>query len=226
MKSPIWIIGAGNMAQEYSRVLVKLNQPFEVIGRSEGSALSFKKKTGYNVKTGGLKSNLQSASPSEAIVLVGVEDLFDVTKDLINSGTKRILLEKPGAINLEDINHLNNLAQEKNIELFIAYNRRFYNSVIQLKKLIKEDRGVISMNFEFTEWTHKIKPSQIPVSVREHWLIANSSHVIDLAFHLCGKPNDWKFWNNGSLDWHPASSRFCGAGKTDKGVMFSYFSDF
>ena len=81
------------------------------------------------------------------------------------------------------------------------------------------------MNFEFTEWTHRIKPLQIPVSVREHWLIANSSHVIDLAFHLSGKPNNWKYWHNGSLDWHSASARFCGSGTTEKGIMFSYFSD-
>ena len=44
MKSTIWLIGAGNMSQEYSRVLTDLNHPFEVIGRSENSAASFKKK--------------------------------------------------------------------------------------------------------------------------------------------------------------------------------------
>ena len=32
--------------------------------------------------------------PDTAIVAVGVDQLFQVSKDLINAGTKRILLEK------------------------------------------------------------------------------------------------------------------------------------
>jgi hypothetical protein len=57
--------------------------------------------------------------------------------------------------------------------------------------------------------------------------MGNSSHVIDLAFHLCGKPKDWKCWHKGKgvIDWHPTSARFCGSGITDRGVMFSYLSD-
>lgn len=224
MKSTIWLIGASTISQEYSRILIKLKQPFEVIGRSESSALSFKKKTGCSVKTGGLKLNLKKTVPNAAIVAVGVQELFEVTKELINSGTKRILLEKPGAINLKEINQLNLLAKKKKTEILIAYNRRFYNSIYKLKDLIKKDGGVSSMNFEFTEWIHKVKPLQRSLSVREHWMIANS-HVIDLAFHLCGKPKNWQCWQDGSFEWHPASARFCGAGITNKGIMFSYLSD-
>ena len=109
--------------------------------------------------------------------------------------------------------------------MFIAYNRRFYHSVEQLKQFIKEDGGILSVKFEFTEWTHSIKPLKKSHSVKEHWLIGNSSHVIDLVFHLCGKPKNWKYRNAGNLDWHPASARFCGSGITDQGIMFSYLSD-
>ena len=227
MSTPsIWIIGASTIAQNYALVLTNLNHRFEVICRSESSALLFEKATGQKVRAGGLKVNLKKdVAPEIAIVAVGIEQLANVTEDLIRAGTKRILLEKPGALNLEEIYSLNSLANEKNVEVLIAYNRRFYHSVQQLQKFIIEDGGVLSINFEFTEWAHKIKPLVKSFGVKERWLIGNSSHVIDLAFHLCGKPMDWKCWHRGSLDWHPTSARFCGSGITDKGVMFSYLSD-
>jgi len=222
----LWLVGASNIAQEYASVLKALKKPFEVIGRGESSAFSFKKATGHTVRIGGLKKNLkQNTAPQIAIVAVGVDQLANVTEDLIRSGTKRILLEKPGALNLKEINLLNRLAIEKKTEIFIGYNRRFYDSVQQMKKYIDDDGGALSINFEFTEWAHTIKILQKNISVKKHWLIGNSSHVIDLAFHLCGKPKDWKCWHLGALDWHPASARFCGSGITDKGVMFSYLSD-
>ena len=224
MTSPIWLIGAGAMAREYAFVLKALKQPFEVIGRSESSARLFKKATGCNVKTSGLQLALKkTAAPVAAIVAVGVEQLAEATKDLICSGTKYILLEKPGALNLEEIHSLNLLANKKKAKVFVAYNRRFYHSVQQTKYFIKKDGGALSMNFEFTEWEHAIKP--LKSAVKECLLIANSSHVIDLAFYLCGKPKEWKCWNAGSLDWHTTSARFCGSGITDQGIMFSYLSD-
>jgi predicted dehydrogenase len=224
MTLPIWLIGAGPMARDYAFVLKALKQPFEVIGRSEISARSFKKATGCNVKTAGLQSVLKkTAAPAAAIVAVGVDQLAKVTKDLMCSGTKYILLEKPGAINLEEIQSLNLLANKKKAKVFVAYNRRFYHSVQQTKDFIKKDGGVLSMNFEFTEWEHAINP--LKSAVKERLIIANSSHVIDLAFYLCGKPKEWKCWHAGSLDWHPTSARFCGSGITDQGIMFSYLSD-
>ena len=133
-------------------------------------------------------------------------------------------MEKPGSTNIKEINKLNNLANRKKVEILIAYNRRFYQSVLKMRKLIKKDGGVSSMNFEFTEWCHKLNPSKRNPKVTEKWLIANS-HVIDLAFHLCGKPKNWNCWQSGNFDWHPASARFCGSGITSKKVLFSYLSD-
>ena len=136
MSAPsIWLIGASTIAQNYALVLTNLNHRFEVICRSESSALLFEKITGQKVRTGGLKVNLKKdVAPEIAIVAVGIEQLANVTEDLIRAGTKRILLEKPGALNLEEIYSLNSLANEKNVEVLIAYNRRFYHSVQQLQK--------------------------------------------------------------------------------------------
>ncbi|MDA7697753.1 hypothetical protein N8796_00920 [Candidatus Pelagibacter sp.] len=214
------------MAQEYAKILIHLKQRFKVITRRESSAISFKKITAMNASSGGLKANLKKYKPPHtAIIAVGIEDLASVARNLINSGTKNILVEKPGGLNLLEINSLSVLAKKRKANVFIAYNRRFYSSVQKLKKLITKDGGLLSSNFEFTEWSHIIKKEKQTIEVKKNWVTGNSSHVIDLAFHLCGRPKYWKSWHDGSLDWHPASARYCGSGVSDQGVLFSYLSD-
>jgi predicted dehydrogenase len=222
----LWLIGAGAMSQDYARVLKGLGVSFEVIGRGADSAATFKKDTGHVVLAGGLKDALASQkAPSQAIVAVGVEELAPTAAELISAGTKRILIEKPGGLDLAQVESLNRVAEENGASCLLAYNRRFYGSVQQARECILEDGGVLSAHFEFTEWSHVIAPLVKGSGVKEHWLLGNSTHVIDLAFHFIGRPLDWKCWHAGSIDWHPVASRFAGAGLTDQNVMFSYFAD-
>lgn len=222
----LWLIGAGLMAQDYAKVLLALDQSFIVVGRSESSALLFEEKIGLAVKRGGLESALQSEQvPGTAIVAVGVEQLASTAIALIKAGTKRILLEKPGALNLAEIDSLDQHASDHGAQVLIAYNRRFYGSVDKVRRYILEDGGVLSAQFEFTEWSHLIAPLKKASGVKEHWVLGNSSHVIDLVFHLIGSPTDWGSWHLGSMEWHPTSARFAGAGITENGILFSYLTD-
>jgi len=222
----LWLIGAGTMAIEYARVLKALGQTFSVIGRGDSSAHFFEKQTGHAVKRYGLTNALVNLkAPDMAIVAVGIEQLSRTTISLIEAGTKRILVEKPGGLDISEIYSLYRVAANSNAHVLIGYNRRFYGSVSQARKYIEEDGGVLSANFEFTEWSHLIEPSLVATEIKKRWVLGNSSHVTDLVFHLIGMPTDWKAWHAGSTPWHAASARFAGAGVTEKGVMFSYLSD-
>jgi predicted dehydrogenase len=222
----LWLIGAGKMAQDYARVLQGLTQNFEVIGRSASSADRFEEVTDVKVRQGGLSAALaDTRAPQQAIVAVGVESLAEVAIELIQAGTRRILIEKPGGLNTMEICSLQQQAVEYKAEVFVAYNRRFYTSTELARKLIDEDGGAISCIFEFTEWSHVIAPLVKDHRVKESWFLANSTHVVDLAFHLCGFPKDWRAWHSGTLDWHPTAARFCGSGVTDQDVLFSYQAD-
>lgn len=221
-----WLIGAGVMAQEYCRVLVSQGVAFEVIGRGFRSAESFESITGKTVQVGGLENVLLANSPPDcAIVAVGVDSLAYTARKLLQAGTKRILLEKPGGVNTLQIQALAEDAIKHNADVLVAYNRRFYAATALAKSLIAEDGGATSCNFEFTEWSNVIAPLSIPAAVKEAWFLANSTHIVDLAFHLCGFPRDWQSWHGGSLDWHPSASRFCGSGITEQNVFFSYHAD-
>jgi len=221
-----WLIGAGAMAQAYARVLLELGHDFEVIGRNATSAGTFRAATGLAVRTGGVYGALEaSAAPERAIIAVGVEQLAGVATALIEAGTRRILMEKPGGLNTTEIRVLQQTAGRRKADVLIAYNRRFYASTTLARELIAKDGGATSCIFEFTEWSHVIAPLTKAPEIKAAWFLANSTHVVDLAFHLCGFPEDWRPWHGGSLEWHPAAARFCGAGITEQGALFSYHAD-
>lgn len=222
----IWLVGAGKMAKDYARVLDALEVTYTVIGRSEPSALAFEKVIGRPVRIGGIENALAlDAAPEEAIVAVSVDQLAITATELIRSGTKRILLEKPAGLNLTEISRLNETADRHGAEVAIGYNRRFYGSVQLAREFIHDDGGALSAQFEFTEWSHVVARSNQRPEVKERWLIANSSHVIDTVFHLIGRPESWNCISSGYLDWHPAAARFSGVGMSEENVMFSYIAD-
>jgi predicted dehydrogenase len=222
----LWLIGAGNMAAEYVKVLQGLEQKFVVIGRGATSAENFEKVTGVKVHQDGLGTVLEaSKAPEQAIVAVGTEVLAKVSTELIQAGTRRILIEKPGGMNTSQIRALKETAAEYEAEVLVAYNRRYYAATELARTLIAEDGGAVSCVFEFTEWSHVIAPLIKAHGLKESLFLGNSTHVVDLAFHLCGFPIDWRSWHSGSIDWHPSAARFCGSGVTEQGVLFSYHAD-
>ena len=226
--SSLWLIGSGPMAQAYAAVLQDQDVAFRVIGRGAASAAAFQQATGAPVVFGGLDVALaESPAPDQAIVAVGVDQLAPVAQRLIAAGCRRILLEKPGALHLSELQVLHAEAQSNGAQVWIAYNRRYFESVQKLRERVKADGGITSAAFEFTEWSHKIRPLHKAPGVKERWLLSNSSHVLDLAFYLIGLPanGQWQAWQGGRLDWHPAGSRFHGAGISELGIPFSYQAD-
>lgn len=220
----ILLVGAGTMAKDYAKVLQAQNQNFIVIGRGTKSADIFFKETGINVETGGLEHFLtkNQLQISQAIIAVGVEQLFSAASLLIKHGIRRILIEKPAGLTLDDIASLHQQAEHQGAEIFVAYNRRFYSSVEKALEIIEEDGGVQSFNFEITEWGHVIAPLSKAEGVKENWFLGNTTHVVDLAFFLGGTPKDFNCYTSGSLDWHTRSSSFAGAGICDNGALFCY----
>lgn len=221
----IWIIGAGPMAQDYIKVLQSFNIDFLCIGRGKDTADICKMKTSHHVFVGGLEKFLFEQNyekPSHVIVATNVESLFENCFLLLKQGIKNILLEKPGALKYSEFLSLNNEAKKTNSNIYIAYNRRFYASVLKAKDLILEDGGVKSFNFDFTEWAHTIENLNKSLLAKNKWFLCNSTHVVDLAFFLGGKPKELISYTQSDLDWHPSASSFCGVGISEKNALFSY----
>jgi predicted dehydrogenase len=227
MLENVWLIGASDMAIAYTAILLDLKYQITVIGRGEVSARRFSEKTGLAVITGGTENFLitNPAMPDAAIIAVSVDQLSSVSEALINYGVKNILVEKPAGLNSLQIKNVHAAAARNKCNVYVAYNRRFYASTLKAQEIIKEDGGVTSFCFEFTEWNHVIEKLDTIPAIKEHWFLANSTHVVDLAFFLGGKPQTISCYSGGRLSWHPAGSVFCGAGISLSGAYFSYHSN-
>lgn len=220
----VLLVGAGNMAIAYSKVLCELGTSFCVVGRGEEGAKKFEDETGIKALCGGIEAFMEKSNEvfSHAIIAVDVMELKSVALSIMNHGIRNILLEKPGGLNSAEVASVKECADRLKCNVYIAYNRRFYASTKRAMEIIDEDGGVSSFHFEFTEWSNKIGNLKYPIELKEQWIYANSSHVIDLAFFLGGEPKDMVSYSRGNLSWHKKGAVFSGAGVADSGALFSY----
>lgn len=219
----VLLVGTGYMAKEYAKVLTALNVPFDVAGRGQQNCDLFREAyPSTNIIAGGLESFPFANNYSHTIVASSVDALYDNTKLLLKKGLRKILLEKPGGKDPGEIKELAEKTSNAEATVLLAYNRRFYSSVRKAKECIEEDGGVLSFNFEFTEWPHTIEGLNVSDDIKQHWFLANSTHVADTAFYLGGKPEKMKSFYTGSLSWHSSAAIFAGSGVSESGALFSY----
>lgn len=220
----ILIVGAGNIAREYCRILIDMGFQPDIVCRSEQKAEAFRKEECVRVFSGGVEIFLNDNQENYdyAIVAVDIESLSDVCCQIIQFGIKKVLVEKPAGMNRREIEKIVTFAEKSNANVYVAYNRRFYAATEKAIQIIKEDGGVKSFNFEFTEWSHVIEPLPYSKRIKENWFLENSTHVVDLAFFLGGEPKEIKCYTSGSLDWHNNAAVYAGAGITNKEALFTY----
>jgi predicted dehydrogenase len=223
----VLLVGAGSIAVDYSKVLSGLGANFQVVGRSEKGVSLFKERSGHEASTGGIQLHRQGKDLEfdYAVVAVNVEELAKTAINLMNRGIKKILLEKPAGLCVSEIKSVADMAANSDSYVVVAYNRRFYSSVLKAQEIIKKDGGVTSFHFDFTEWTHAIHEAISNRKVKENWFLANSTHVVDMAFFLGGKPQEICTFKSGGFGWHPAGKVFSGAGVSESGALFSYRSN-
>lgn len=223
----VLLVGAGLMAREYAKVLENLNVEYTVIGRGKQSAEIFEAQYNKKVLIGGVEKNWDNLAGefTHAIIATQIASLEENALFLLEKGVKSILLEKPGAVTQEGIKKINDEATKQKSQVYIAYNRRFYASVLEAKKRVAVEGGLTSFLFEFTEWSHQLVKLNKTAFELENWFIGNSTHVVDAAFYFGGKPTQMSVFAQSKLDWHPKGSIFVGAGITEKNIPFSYHAN-
>jgi len=222
----ILLIGAGYMALEYAKVLKALNLPFIAICRTKESADKFSAKTSHKAYWGGVEKFLNNTDIKFKIAIVAsnADSLKAATEVLVKYGIKKILVEKPAGINKDEIESLYFSVKDNRVELYVGYNRRFYQSVLKGKHIIDKDGGAISANFEFTEWPHIIEKHNKSLIEKKNWFLLNSSHVVDLAFFMIGKPKTMNSITSGMIDWHKPAV-YAGCGETENATLFTYHAN-
>ncbi len=224
----ILLVGAGGMALEHQKVLNHLGVTPIVMTRSEASANRFFDSTGIRPSHGDLEANLASLEsvPETAFVTVNAQYLAAVTKQLIEAGVKRLLVEKPAALDFKELDTLLKVSQKHGAEVAIAYNRRFMASTLRTKQMLLEDGGIRSLTFNFSEPSKRIGALDKPTRELSTWFYGNSSHVVDMAFFLFGAPSELHAQTvKHGVDWHPDGAIFVGFGKGQNDSLINWHSN-
>jgi len=96
-----------------------------------------------------------------------------------------MLIEKPVGHTLAEANKIEQQAVARGAKVFVALNRRFYGSTLQLKQAlqgIEEQRVVTILDQE--DAAGALAAGQ-PPEVVHNWMYANSIHLIDYFSQLC-----------------------------------------
>ncbi|WP_037353040.1 Gfo/Idh/MocA family protein [Selenomonas sp. FC4001] len=220
----VLVVGAGVIAAEYCKVLHAMGIEPDVVGRNEDKAKKFGEEHSVTAIGGGIDAYLSTNDKKYdyAIVATDILNLCANTCSLLEYGIKKIFTEKPAGMNKAEIEQICSYAEKNDAKVYVAYNRRFYASTAKALEVIHEDGGIKSFNFEFTEWSHVIEPLPTPADVKEEWFLANSTHVVDLAFFLGGEPEKMASFITGELNWHKSGCVYAGAGVTRDKALFSY----
>jgi predicted dehydrogenase len=181
---------------------------------------------GITTISGGYFKLKASLSPDElGIVATPIKDLAAATEHLAECGFRKVLIEKPVSLWSQGIQRLAAKLEEQGVEAACAYNRVAYPSFLEARARAKQEGGITSCTYTFTEWAERIGPDRFTAEELTRWGIANSLHVMSMAHGLIGLPESWSGHRSGSLGWHPAGSVFVGSGLSRYGIPFVWHAD-
>lgn len=220
----ILLIGGGFMGKEYIKSLIRLDEDFVVVVKSENQLL---KDTYPHVKiiSGGIDNFIENTKEwnfKSCIIATPIQFLEDNLEKILERGTQNVLIEKPGGTDNKKMKKIIDFYPDRTI--VVAYNRRFYDTVEKAKEIIEEDGGVSSFSMQITELIHRIDPDKYDKLVLENWFISMTTHLVDMAFYLCGEPTFIESYTGPGKDWYKTGV-YVGCGKTEKGALFSYHGD-
>lgn len=226
--SSVTVVGFGNMGRKYVAALQVLGmKQIRVCSRREESLVPLRQVLGVTLFPGGYRNlAVQPAKGDLAIVAVPILDLMPATKHLRELGFRKFLIEKPISLWSDTLGEFAKDFKKEDVDAVAAFNRVAYPVLYKVEALAREEGGITSCTYTFTELTQKMKSTDYPRDVMQRWGVANSLHVISMAHRLIGLPKEWQCHREGNaVSWHPTGSVFVGSGISQKNIPFTYHAD-
>ncbi len=96
-----------------------------------------------------------------------------------------LLVEKPVGHTLLEALEIEQLANSRETKVYVALNRRFYGSTLQLQHSLLETESPRFVTVLDQEDSIGALAAGQPIEVVNHWMYANSIHLIDYFSQLC-----------------------------------------
>ena len=126
------IIGFGSIGKRH------LNNLSNLIGKKNIIILTRKKINSKNFKFTNKLNEVVSFNPNLTIISNASVDHLRIAKKITNKSNK-IFIEKPLSDKSKKIKDFINFWKKRKIPIFVGYNLRYFNSLIYLKNLVKND---------------------------------------------------------------------------------------
>lgn len=182
-KCRVAMIGAGGMAREHLRAFADLdNVEFAgITSRTRSKAEKLAEEFGIPAVVEDI-AELAALKPNLAVVAASADQMDKVVRACCDYPWT-ILAEKPVGLNLEQSRQTLEYARQKNSRVFVALNRRFYESTRKMKAALEKCAGP-----RFIEVFDQQEPEKLR-RIRGHadeigLMFGNSIHTIDYLTHL------------------------------------------
>lgn len=218
------IIGGGLIAEEYIKCLIEMNIDFEVLVNTDEKKKFLLDKYNHTCYSGGVENFKFNKEYDHIIIATPISLLYNHLKLCLlnNKHLKYVLIEKPGCMYSYQLKEI--ISIKKNVEIFIAYNRRFYSSIIKGKQIITND-PINKLNLTIDEYNLDNIAKQKSNEIMENTFTNMTTHVVDVAFYLTGVPKKINVLNidgYGELYYHKKATIFNGTGITENDIEFEY----
>lgn len=178
-------IGCGKVSAFHADVVLALGHQVDCACGREGSANlgEFARKYGLGQRFSSWQDMVVERRPDALVVAVSWDQTERVISDVIQAGIP-CLVEKPIALSSSKLEQILGKTEPWHSQVLVAYNRRFYDFIPQLKAAIQADR-LISIDLKFPEATQRLVQAHSK-AIAEHILVYMSSHWFDLLHYLLG----------------------------------------
>lgn len=187
------IAGLGSVGRRHMRNLISLGETDIVLLRTRKATLPDDELEGFPVETD-INEALKKNKPDAVIVSNPTALHLDVATPAAQAGCA-ILLEKPISDSMQRIDELSSAVKKYNAKVLVAFQFRFYPSLIKAKELIAngEIGRVISANVHFGEYLpawHPWEDYRISYAARADMgggVVATQCHSLDYLPWLVGE---------------------------------------
>jgi predicted dehydrogenase len=175
------IVGAGYIAQEHLKVIQAMDNvnAVGITSRTSLKAEDLARKYDVEEVFENVDDLLNKCKPNALMIVVSVNELYEVTRKLIPWQIP-LFIEKPPGIIPEQTNTLAEMSNKYGTKNMVGFNRRYYSIFHKGIELINQNGGLLGVAVEGHERFWKIVERNILNEIRENWIYANSTHTIDL----------------------------------------------
>lgn len=181
----VGLVGAGYMAREYCKV-IQLHPSFELVGVvSRNLSNSKKLSQDFNLQyfPESISELCKDAKPDLIVVAVSESSTAKVVEELLRH-SQVLLVEKPLGLSINESRSLKLGARRRASPTYVAMNRRFYDSTLNLVTELEAEQGNRVVLLQDQHDTIAATRNGFDKLTVQNWMFANAIHTVDLMRFL------------------------------------------